>query len=104
MNNSPGRLVIYLVAFASVFVVLFGILRLSLDHQPNPTGGCHHHHRTTRTRPTEEARPARLAVTRSHHFAGRWSIAPGYRHGILLGYQVIHRAAGLHGGRYDSSD
>ncbi len=25
MNNSPGRLVIYLVAFASVFVVLFGI-------------------------------------------------------------------------------
>jgi predicted PurR-regulated permease PerM len=25
MNNSPGRLVIYLVAFASVFVILFGI-------------------------------------------------------------------------------
>src|SRR5512139_655754 len=25
MNNSPGRLVVYLVAFASVFLVLFGI-------------------------------------------------------------------------------
>ncbi len=103
MNNPQGRLVLYLVGVASIFVILFGIRGSRLDYQSDSAGCRDHHHGSAGSQPPGEARHARLAGVGAEHLDGRPAPGAGDRNGFPLDYQVIHRTADLHGERLAAS-
>ena len=96
MNNLSGRLVIYLVGGAAIFVILFGIRGSAYIINPIllaavititvlPIPG----------RLTKRG-VARLVVSGADHCNGCAGIGAGYRHSILLDHQINHGDPGVH--------
>ena len=97
MNNLSGRLVIYLVGAASLFVILFGIrglasiinpillaLVITITVLPIPS------------RLTKRGMPGWLALVVSILLVVLL-LGPGHRYRFLLHHQAVDRAADLHG-------
>ena len=88
MNNKPGQLVVYLVAFAAVFVILFGIRGSASILNPILLAAVITITVSANPRPPDEAWLAGLAVAGAEYLAGCCTLAAGDRDDLLFSNQA----------------